>query len=559
MSVQTLEASEKPLVDIFCDKYEFRIPSYQRPYAWTIDQVSELLDDVSTAAAGSGDISELAPYFLGSIVLIKNPQKPMAEVVDGQQRLTTLTILFSVLRDLDQDGLSNSIHGYVGQQGDEIKGTSDILRLTPRERDADFFRKNIQQPKATTSLPSTVGLSDSRTRMIENARYLASKLSERSPEARKRLIMFLVRRCYLVVVAASDQTSAFRIFSVLNSRGLDLSPADILKADIIGAIPASSQDKYTKVWEDLEDELGRAKFADLFGHIRMIHAKQKPRKTLVEEFREFVPALKNPIAFVDDQLLPFAEAYDEVNRKSFTSPTLADAVNRQLTYLSRLDNVDWEPLAILMIAKLRQDPSALLKFLVDLERLAYSLFLLRTDPTDRIARYAKVLVHIEKGDDLYVGSSPLQLTDEEKKKTRAALEGDIYLTTRLRVPLLLRLDEVLSKGNASYAHSIITVEHVLPQNPASNSVWIKNFPNPADRDVWTHKLANLVLLTRRKNSSASNYDFDQKKSIYFTPKNGVANFAITSTVLAESDWTPNTLAKRQKTFIDTLSQEWRLT
>ncbi|MCA9156206.1 MAG: HNH endonuclease [Planctomycetales bacterium] len=66
----------------------------------------------------------------------------------------------------------------------------------------------------------------------------------------------------------------------------------------------------------------------------------------------------------------------------------------------------------------------------------------------------------------------------------------------------------LSGGGATYDHAIITVEHVLPQNPKSGSQWERWFPNPAVREQWVHRLGNLALLSRRKNSSASNYEQD---------------------------------------------------
>jgi uncharacterized protein with ParB-like and HNH nuclease domain len=76
MPRHTLEAAEKPLLDIFCDKYLFRIPSYQRPYAWTTEQASELFDDIVTACGSVGEVADRPPYFLGSIVLIKIPRIP---------------------------------------------------------------------------------------------------------------------------------------------------------------------------------------------------------------------------------------------------------------------------------------------------------------------------------------------------------------------------------------------------------------------------------------------------------------------------------------------------
>ncbi|HKG77513.1 MAG TPA: HNH endonuclease family protein, partial [Beijerinckiaceae bacterium] len=95
---------------------------------------------------------------------------------------------------------------------------------------------------------------------------------------------------------------------------------------------------------------------------------------------------------------------------------------------------------------------------------------------------------------------------------------DIYSTTRLRRPILLRLDDALSAGGATYSHPTISVEHVLPQNPALGSQWLKDFPDPMLRERWVHRLGNLLLLTHIKNSQASNWDFDKKKTGYFGSK-----------------------------------------
>ena len=130
--------------------------------------------------------------------------------------------------------------------------------------------------------------------------------------------------------------------------------------------------------------------------------------------------------------------------------------------------------------------------------------------------------------------------------------------TRIRLPLLLRLDELLSGGSAVYNSPIVSVEHVLPQNPSAGSQWLSDFPTESDRDEWVHRLANLVLLTRRKNSQASNYDFVEKKSKYFTSKAGISNFALTSKVLSEGAWTLDVLKIRQKELIGAIEKLWRL-
>jgi len=124
---------------------------------------------------------------------------------------------------------------------------------------------------------------------------------------------------------------------------------------------------------------------------------------------------------------------------------------------------------------------------------------------------------------------------------------------------LLRLDELLAnQPGVSYEHRIITVEHVLPQQPKKGSQWLIDF-NEQDREYWTHRLANLVLLNRRKNSSAQRFDFEKKKHQYFSGSNGVATFALTLQVLKKESWTPAVLRARQSSLVKRLSDEWELT
>jgi len=169
-----------------------------------------------------------------------------------------------------------------------------------------------------------------------------------------------------------------------------------------------------------------------------------------------------------------------------------------------------------------------------------------------------VLQDIQSGADLFMASSPLQLSAAEKGAVLRTLDGDIYTVTRIRLPLLLRLDSMLADGGATYDHRIVSVEHVLPQNPPAASRWVAEFPNEYIHEAWVHRLANLVLLTRPKNSQANNSDFAVKKVRYFSTKAGVTNFALTSQVLSEADWGLATLQRRQKALVDKIAEVWRL-
>ena len=132
------------------------------------------------------------------------------------------------------------------------------------------------------------------------------------------------------------------------------------------------------------------------------------------------------------------------------------------------------------------------------------------------------------------------------KEALGVLDGPVYPITRIRKLLLLRLDEAVSDGSASYDYPIISVEHVLPQKPAQGSEWERHFPDVRTRAFWVHRVANLVLLSRKKNASAGNLEFGAKKEKYFQA-GGVSPFAITTQVLNSPAWTIDVLQKRQET------------
>ncbi|MGW2893212.1 HNH endonuclease family protein [Streptomyces sp. NPDC001212] len=191
-----------------------------------------------------------------------------------------------------------------------------------------------------------------------------------------------------------------------------------------------------------------------------------------------------------------------------------------------------------------------------LERLSASMFVRRVYTTPRVTRYAELLRQLDEGQGL--ASPALELRDDEKAETRARLDGDLYLVGKIRKYVLLRLDELLARGQGvTYDHPLITVEHVLPQNPKADSQWGGLF-DEEQRAQWTHRLGNLVLLNRAKNSAAQNYDFAAKKAKYFTGRGGVVPFALTSQVLQHVEWTPEVLKARQEELLGVLFEEWRL-
>ena len=557
-----ISGAEYPLAKIFSSDFDYAIPSYQRPYAWTEVQAGDLFSDLYDFFVKEKDDT----YFLGSIVLIKDEGKPNAEVIDGQQRLTTLTILLAALASYFSGDLRSDFENYLREPGRASQGLMPKPRLTLRERDRKFFADYVQNLKFKELIaldPAQLD-NESQRNIRRNAELLLQKLDVSFKGATERLCefgAFLVQRCFLVAVSTPSQQSAFRVFSVLNSRGLDLLPTDIIKSDIIGNIKSpDKQDDVTERWEELEVQTGRDGFAELFGHIRMIFAKEKARRTLLEEFREqVIKKYESPETLMSTVVEPFAEAYLIAKKCQYLSTTNAADVNALLKWLNRIENSDWLPSAIKFLATQGKNADYVLWFFRKLERLASFMHICGYDVNQRIERYASVLSELEGSHSLEAPLSAVDLGPEEKSEMLQVLDGDIYLmTARRRNHLLLRLDAFLGDGAATYDNGLLTIEHVLPQtvDPASN--WQTLWPDEALRKRWVHRLANLVPLTQKRNSKAQNYDFDTKKSAYFGGKHGVSSYVLTTQVLNAASWTPGIVAQRQTDLIDVLATRWDL-
>ena len=557
-----ITGAEYPLMKIFSSDFAYFIPSYQRPYAWTEEEAGILFDDLYDFYKTVVDDN----YFLGSIVLIKEEDKPRSDVIDGQQRLTTLTILLAALTSYFDGDLRNDYLDYLKEPGRISQGIPYRPRLCLRLKDQPFFEKYIQdvQLDELTNINPTILPNEAQRHIQTNCKILLEKIDKafKSVDEIKAFGSFLVQRCFIVAVYTPSQQSAFRVFSVMNSRGLDLLPTDIIKADIMGNIlPEKQQEIYTDKWENLEVQTSRTGFNDLFGHVRMIFAKAKAKRTVLEEFREFVlPTVSSGEELIDNVLTPYADSYCEIKDSHYNSNKNVSEVNDYLFWLNRIDNSDWMPSAILFLAQQRNEPDYVLWFFKKLERLAAYLNITSKDINKRIERYSKILSEIEAG--THSMQAPLkivELTDGEKKEFLETLDGNIYgLTARRRNYVILRLDSFVSCGGASYDSRILTIEHVLPQTVDPKSNWAKLWPNEDDRNIWLNKIANLVPLTRRHNSQAQNYDFDVKKTSYFTGKNGTTSYSLTTQVLGESTWGESVVAARQHNLLNVFKNNWEL-
>jgi hypothetical protein len=554
-----IHGKEYPIQDIFCEKYFFKIPSYQRPYAWKVEHGQALLDDLLNALGNLDETSDdLDSYFLGSIVVVKDEDNPNAEVIDGQQRLTTLTILLAVIRALLEKPEEQAyLTPFIYNKGNPLTKTPDRCHIMLRERDAEFFQEYIQKDVKLERLQklNLAELSDSRKNIVENALKYLNKISTFTGNQLKTLASYILTQTYLIVVSTLTQDSAYRIFSILNDRGLDLSYSDILKAELIGKIEDRQQEAYTKKWEDAEEQVGREGFNEVLAHIRTIHRKTKLKETILREIREYILPRYSQQDFIDKVIIPYTDSFETIKTNSYESERLAEDVNYILRWLCRIDNFDWMPPAMAFYCMHKHDSQELLRFFSELERLAASIMIRRENINYRVLRYGELLETIENKKDIYATNSPLYLNEEEKKLTIDRLNGDVY-NSGARVYILRRLDAELSETKTTPELPIYTIEHVLPQHPLDNSQWIEWFPDAEEREALVHRIGNLALLSRRKNSQAQNFEFDKKKRLYFnTP---LTPFALTTQIIKQKEWTTEVLRSQQEEYMRILKRLWRL-
>ena len=557
-----ITGKEYPLSKIFSADFEYHIPGYQRPYAWTEEETGILFDDLyeffQTEAVDN--------YFLGSIVLIKDENKPYADVIDGQQRLTTLSILFSVMANsFHTEAYRNNCKKYLQEEGNILEGIAAQPRIFLRDWDQDFFSKYIQdiQLDALVQIDPVTLDTEAKRHIQKNCTILREKFSEVFNDENDLLkfTQFILTRCFLVVVSTPNQESAFRVFSVMNSRGLDLLPTDIIKSMTIGKLPKDEEQKYTEKWEELENLTGRDGFNEVFTHTRTIFAKERPKKNLLDEFKEYVIKQTSPKSLVDEYLIPYTEAYVCLKNCDFSSTQNAEEINELLLWLNKTNNHDWMPPAIKFLTDHKNDSVYILWFIRKLERLASYRLVTAKDVNQRMERYKWILVEMESRPDnnLTAPLENIELTDWEKQQFIDALNGEIYsMTAKRRNYIIQRLDSFLSDGGATYNTKLFTIEHVLPQHPSADSEWMKLWPDTQTQRFWLNKIANLVPLTRQRNSAAQNYDFNTKKIKYFQSKNGTSSYTLTTQVINIAAWTPEVVEARQKDLEEIFISKWDL-
>lgn len=278
-----ISAKELPLGKVFTPDFRFTIPSFQRAYIWKTENILQLVSDLDDACKSPG-----TPYFLGSLILVREGDNRY-DVIDGQQRLVSLSIIIAVLRDLERDpDLMRQLDALLVEPGDKLRGIVTEPRLTLRERDAAFFREHVQED----NLESVFDMNDddlataAQRNIVANIRKTYDEISNWSDAGRQQFAQYLVNEVTLVIVTTDDLDGAHRIFDVMNMRGLPLTPSDVFKARATAGLSTAELDVYAARWDDIIDPIGDDPHdcEEFFAYLHLVLTHKPATDKLIEDF-----------------------------------------------------------------------------------------------------------------------------------------------------------------------------------------------------------------------------------------------------------------------------------
>ncbi|MGN7956806.1 hypothetical protein D3C80_122370 [compost metagenome] len=540
-----MEAAERTISQILTEQIRYEIPAYQRPYSWEKGNVEQLLDDVWEAYAASDE-----EYFIGSLITIEHEKGRLYDVVDGQQRLTTLNLIFSRLRDAVDEPAKSELGRRVLPRN-ALTGEEEMPRLTLRQRDQNFFRRYVLAGEVVPeALRKEVAKEQDapKQRIIENLEVIDSFIAQHDQKTLKLFANYLLSRVYVVFVTTASWQSAYRLFNVLNARGMALSNADLIKNMLFARLSGDSarSSDLDEAWLELEEQIGIERLDQFMAHHRSSIVATKARKALHEEFEPLIETAATPFTFLDE-VNNSARNYLRVLRNEFEVP----AARRAVRSLKRVAFEEWIPPLLAFLNRPVADMPEV-EFIDLLERITYQNWIRRLAFTARLTAYFQLITAIRAGknaDDIRA----IFRANANDDEFRSLLDGEVYGRPFAQA-VLLRLEEADQDESVTKDFGgKITIEHVLPQ-ALKDTYWRDRFSDD-DHRLWLHRLANLALLAGIKNYKAQYFPFDRKKKIY-AERNNRVSFDTTKPILSADHWTKDLLTTRQADLVDRAQRIW---
>ena len=590
---------------VFRDGF-YEIPDYQREYVWTEREVGKLLEDI-TDQFRSNSPSE---YFIGTILVSgMEGYKDHFEVIDGQQRLTTIFLIIAAIKHrfgsaVHKTQAANLLFTDDVDKNGEVK---TVMRLIPRYEGAvDVFERLVTTPPGDPSLHTSlsaagIAIYGSVEKLIDAYQYIDTVLGESFPDdAQLKPFWGFFANQLTFIQISTDVSMALKIFETINERGVGLNPMDLLKNLLFRSVPQSDFGRLKVAWEKVTKPLEAADEKPL-RFLRYFLMANYPANTADGPLREdqiydWLTDKKNAA------LCNYAGKPFEFVRK------IALNVERYLRFRNDRDtaNMDSPELARLhamtggafrlhlpLLLAAAELPSNLFKHLVS-QTESYLFFLVYTKaPTKElelaisawcanlrmIGTITDATEQIAALDDFVEKHYAVDMQKRRPEMIDALRRYSEYSMQNYRTKFFLaRITQFVDDGFAGGENPILTsvmrleIEHILPQTPKPEllSTWADANPD-VPYDDFVHKLGNLTLLEKPHNIVASNGFYADKVKLYKQSGNYLtrslaglemvgANSSvnrINAKLRAYTEWTSASIEARQLLLVDLALDIWK--
>ena len=561
MSNINFDTSNKTFREILGNGLKYEVPRFQRDYAWTEEQWSDLWQDIEEVIQEQDD-----EHYMGYLVL-QRINDNTSIIIDGQQRLTTVTLIIIAALYQLKELVENNDHPEDNQRRLEALQRSYIGALNPVsltvENKLQLNRNNQSYFKtylASLQKPRVSRIKRSEKQLADACRFFQDKFKafKWSGDKIAGFIEAMASRLLFTTIRVGSEVNAYRVFETLNARGVQLSTPDLLKNFIFSAIDQNHSAHETLIteiedqWSRVLDQLGKSDFS----HFLLTEWNRRNplarKNDLFKRIKRSITTQEAAFAQLRnlDQAAEIYTALQDAEDEFWKAHKLPDALP-SLQALN-LFNIS-QPVGIFISAWekwSRQDFLTLLR-IVEIISLRYNV-ICQNGASEQEGIYNQVARAIYDGKSLVEVLPDLRRVypkDDEFKHSFAMRCFKTRNTSKKARYLLARIERHLSPENV-LDESLLTLEHILPEHP--NKEWCNDFDDEGIED-WAERLGNMTLMT-----GSANKDIDQQP--FPTKKNWLAGspYLISRKASEYQEWNKAAIESRQRWLADQACAIWRV-
>lgn len=559
-----MKATESRLFKFLQKSAQFIIPIYQRHYSWTQNQCEQLLNDIVRAGT-----TDLEAHFIGSVVYVErglysHSDVPQLLVIDGQQRLTSTTLLIAALvSELSVRGADNT----PVIEGTNAKKLKKYYLCNDAE-DGDLYYKLLLTKADDKELRAIIDCDvthddDATSRVIQNYQFFKEKLGRLSNDQVSEIYLGLQKLLIVDIALDRERDNPQLIFESLNSTGLDLSQADLIRNFVLmGLEPKQQNVLYERYWFPMESDFGNGEYSWLFNQFMRDYLTLKTNKPprindVYEAFKKYVSSSHLDIEDVVADVRKHAQFYIAFSLEQEKEQKLLEAFQDLNAY-----KVDVSYPLILELYHDYDSQILTLDEFIECVRLIESYVFRRyvcDIPTNSLnktfasfARSIRKSSYLESFKAELVSLTSYRRFPSDSELNRCLQHKDMY-NVRSRAYWLRRLENFDKKERISVEN--YTIEHVLPQNKKLSSQWQLALGDDwqSIQEEYVHTIGNLTLTGY--NSELSDRFFTEKRDM----EGGFASSPLTlnQSLRSHETWNKDSIQARSKLLADKMQTVWR--